>query len=102
MSSRQIKYNSTVLYGNKLAIVAAVPNKNHVTIRFLEDTTQPQISVDRDKLKIFPYGKDDLIKYKNEYFIIECIVIEQTTPMYKLSYVNKKSPENQRFLSFLI
>lgn len=96
MSSRQIKYNSTVLYGNKLAIVAAVPNKNHVTIRFLADTTQPQISVDRDKLKIFPYDKGDLIKYKNEYFIIECIVIEQTTPMYKLSYVNKNNTTDKK------
>lgn len=96
MSSRQIKYNSTVLYGNKLAVVAAVPNKNHVTIRFLADTTQPQISVDRDKLKIFPYDKGDLIKYKNEYFIIECIVIEQTTPMYKLSYVNKNNTTDKK------
>jgi predicted RecB family nuclease len=90
MTSRPLKYNTTVIYEGQIAIIKSISKMDTVNIKFLYDKNNAPITVKKKNLKTLPHDEGELIKYKNTYYIISKIILENKKPYYNLNFVNKK------------
>ena len=95
MENKQLKYGKTVIYEDKVGRIKSISQTDNVLIHLFSDNTT--ISVKKSKLKTTPHDKNELIKYKECYFIISDILLENEYILYKLSFINscKKSNKNK-------
>ena len=93
--SKQLRYGTTVIYSGKIGIIKSISKTDNINIQLLHDNTI--ITVKKDKIKIIPHNKKDLIKYKDIYYIIENISLNCNKTFYYINFVNSgfnKSDKN--------
>jgi energy-coupling factor transporter ATP-binding protein EcfA2 len=95
VETKQLRYGRTVIYNNQIGMIKTISKTDSVTMQLFTDNSF--LSVKKDKLKIVPHSKKDVIKYKNTYYVIINITLDVNLPTYHINYVNsefKKSKKN--------
>jgi hypothetical protein len=95
METKQLRHGTYVIYNGQIGIIKTISNIDSVNIQLKDNSL---LSVEKDKLKIIPHNKKELIKYKNIYYIIENISIDDKFPVYHLAFVNSNfNKSNKKF-----
>lgn len=94
MESKQLKYGTTVIYNQLIGVIKSISKTDSVNIQLIKDNSI--IYVNKDKLKIIPHSKSELIKYKNIYYVIENISLYNNLPIYHLNYVSSTVNESKK------
>jgi len=98
--SKQLRYGTNVIYGELIGAIKSISKTDNVNIQLFKDNTI--MSVKKNKLKIIPHNKNELIKYKNIYYIIENISVNNNLPIYHLNFVNSGLNKSKKNFSLQI
>lgn len=79
---RQLRYNTTVIYNNKIGIIKSVSRTNSVKI----ETDGRTEDVEKNKLKTVPNDINDVIEYNKNYYTIKDISLENNIPVYHCGF----------------
>ena len=79
---RQLRYNTTVIYNNKIGIIKSVSRTNSVKIEIHGRTED----VEKNKLKTVPNDINDVIEYNKNYYTIKDISLENNIPVYHCGF----------------
>lgn len=94
MESKQLKYGTTVIYNELIGVIKSISKTDSVNIQLIKDNSI--IYVNKNKLKIIPHSKSELIKYKKEYYVIGNISLDNNLPIYHLNYVSSSFNESKK------
>ena len=86
MEVKQLKYGTYIIYNNKVGLINSITNTDNVNIKYIDDNSIE--SVKKNKLKIIPHNKNEVVKYKDIYYIIKNIIVDNNLPIYILNYIN--------------
>jgi hypothetical protein len=83
----KLLYGKNVIYNEKIGKIKNISKTSNVLIQLISDNSI--IYVEKTKLKIIPHDTNDVIKYKNVYYIIKNYSFNNNILKYELSYINK-------------
>ena len=91
MTTRALKYGTTIIYNGFVGKIKSISNTDNVTIQLLDNTI---VNANKTSVRATPHDIGELIKYKNVYYIISSIKLENGTRiLYNLNYVKKNSSD---------
>jgi energy-coupling factor transporter ATP-binding protein EcfA2 len=92
MSTRPLTFNTNVIYNGQVAKIRSISKTENVIISLVSDKNNTPISVRKDVLKPTPHDTGELIKYKDTYYLISSIYVENNKlAIYNLSFVKNKT-----------
>jgi len=91
---RQLRYGTNVIYNREIYRINSVAITDSVKIISLK--TNDTIIVKKKELIVTPHDKNDLIRYKKNYYLIKNIICgSDNVPIYELDYPNKFYEKNK-------
>ena len=84
--TKQLRYGTTVICNGKIGAIKSVSNTDSINVQLFDDNSI--VSIKKNKVKIIPHSKNELIKYKNIYYVIGNMSLDINLPIYELNYVN--------------
>ena len=84
--TKQLRYGTTVICNGKIGVIKSVSKTDNINVQLFDDNSI--VSIKKNKLKIIPHSKNELIKYKNIYYVIGNMSLDINLPIYELNYVN--------------
>ena len=84
--TKQLRYGTTVICNGKIGVIKSVSKTDSINIQLFDDNSI--VSIKKNKVKIIPHSKNELIKYKNIYYVIGNMSLDINLPIYELNYVN--------------
>lgn len=84
--TKQLRYGTTVICNGKIGAIKSVSNTDSINVQLFDDNSI--VSIKKNKVKIIPHSKNELIKYKNIYYVIGNMSLDIDLPIYELNYVN--------------
>ena len=83
---KQLRYGTTVICNGKIGVIKSVSKTDNINVQLFDDNSI--VSIKKNKLKIIPHSKNELVKYKNIYYVIGNMSLDIDLPIYELNYVN--------------
>ena len=84
--TKQLRYGTTVICNGKIGAIKSVSNTDSINVQLFDDNSI--VSIKKNKVKIIPHSKNELIKYKNIYYVIGNMSLDINLTIYELNYVN--------------
>jgi hypothetical protein len=92
---RQLRYGTNVVYNGEIYRISSAANSEGVKITSLR--TNETITVKKTQIAATPHDKHELLKYKNNYYIIKNITCSSNgVPVYDLDFANKFHDKNSK------
>uniref|UniRef100_A0A6C0IFB5 UvrD-like helicase C-terminal domain-containing protein n=1 Tax=viral metagenome TaxID=1070528 RepID=A0A6C0IFB5_9ZZZZ len=89
MSNRPLKYGTNVIYNGTIYKIKSISKTDNVNIESLSDNTI--ISVNKSQLIPTPLDQGELIKYKDLYYIIKEIKIDNNKVKFRINFINESN-----------
>jgi energy-coupling factor transporter ATP-binding protein EcfA2 len=87
MTSRQLRYNTSVIYNGQVGQIKSISNTDSIKIQL--DTISGMIDVKKNKVKTIPHDKGELVKLNKTYYVISTIFVGTDKNIhYELNYIN--------------
>lgn len=91
---KKFKYGSNVIYLDKIWKINSISNTDNLFLKSIHNNDV--IQANKNDVKLIPHNKDELIKYKNEYYIITDIINKYGDIYYNLNYIKNKNSEKYK------
>lgn len=79
-------YTPVIYNENIIGKIHSVSKTDNVLIKLYSDNSI--LDVKKSQLKILPYDKGELVIFKNKYYIVKDIKVENSYPVYELNFIN--------------
>ncbi len=95
--TKQLRYGTTVISNGKIGVIKSISKTDSINVQLFDDNSI--VSIKKNKVKIIPHTKNELIKYKESYYIIKHIKNSEGDVLYHLDYVNSRfNKKSQKIL----